>query len=98
MEQKSNSLTANQLLTKEDLHEFEQKLLQNLKEFVKNNAEQKKWLKSSEVLQLLKISPTTLFNLRVRGTLKASKIGNITYFSYDEIHQLMINSQKNKGR
>lgn len=94
MEQKSNALTTNQLLTKEDLQEFEQKLLRNLKELVKNNTEHKKWLKSSEVLQLLKISQTTLVNLRVRGTLKASKIGNITYFNYDEIHQLMINSQK----
>lgn len=94
MEQKSNTLTTNQLLTKEDLQEFEQKLLQNLKEFVKNNSKQKKWLKSSEVLQLLKISATTLVNLRVKGTLTASMIGNITYFNYDEIHQLMLSNQK----
>lgn len=49
----------------------------------------KKWLKSSEVKNLLRISPGTLQNFRLNGTLTYTKIGGIIFYSYDDILKVM---------
>ena len=48
-----------------------------------------KWLRSAEVRKLLKISPGTLQNLRIKGTLPYEKIGGTFYYAYADIVQLM---------
>uniref|UniRef100_UPI0025C5CFA9 helix-turn-helix domain-containing protein n=1 Tax=Flavobacterium sp. UBA6046 TaxID=1946552 RepID=UPI0025C5CFA9 len=50
---------------------------------------QKQWLKSNEVRKLLNISPGTLQNLRINGTLSYTKIGCILYYPYQDIEKLM---------
>jgi hypothetical protein len=46
MTHQTNSTTANQLLTKEDLQEFQKTLLNQLQEIVQKNKEPKKMVKS----------------------------------------------------
>lgn len=49
----------------------------------------KKWLKSTEVMEMLKISPGTLQNLRVNGTIPYTKIGGLIYYDAAEIERVM---------
>ncbi len=80
------------IVTKEDLDQFRHNLLNDIKQILpafKHNPKQKQWLKSSEVRKLLKISPGTLQNLRINGTLSFSKIGGIILYSYDDIEALI---------
>ena len=49
----------------------------------------KKYIKSSEVMDLLQVSPGTLQNLRVNGTLPFTKIGGIIYYDTEEIQKVM---------
>ena len=49
----------------------------------------KKWLKSTEVRKLLGISPGTLQNLRINGTLPYSKIGGVIYYDHEEIQNIL---------
>jgi hypothetical protein len=56
---------------------------------LQRKSEPKQWLKSAEVRQLLKISPGTLQNLRVNGTLRYSKVGSIIYYKYDDILKIL---------
>lgn len=49
----------------------------------------KKWLKSIEVRKLLNISPGTLQNLRINGTLRFTKIGGMLYYKLEDIHKLL---------
>ncbi len=86
-----------ELLTKEDLKQFKQELFAELKELFTSGAQSqtKKWLKSPEVRKLLSISPGTLQNLRINGTLAFSKVGGIIFYSYDDIQKLL---EKNKTR
>lgn len=83
------------IVTKEDLMEFRNELIQELKEIFSNNntTEQKLWLKSSEVKKLLHISSGTLQNLRINGTLSYSKIGGTLYYSYKDIQKLLMDSK-----
>ena len=56
-----------EILTKEDLYQFKNELLADIKKIVKaeDNASSKKWLKSKEVIKLLNISPGTLQKLAI---------------------------------
>jgi hypothetical protein len=82
------------IITQEDLDQFRRQLLNDLKEILQVNTPQpKKWLRSSEVRKLLNISPGTLQNLRINGTLSYTKVGGTIYYDYQDIEQLM-NSNK----
>ena len=84
-----------QIITIEDLNEFRSLLLNDLKEFIQPQSQQiKQWLKSNEVRKLLNISPGTLQNLRINGTLTYTKIGGIMYYSYSDIEKVLnVNSK-----
>lgn len=84
------SLMALEVLTKEDLQEFKSELLEDIKNlFQIKTTEQKLWLRSSEVRDLLKCSPGTLQNLRVNGTLRYSRVGGTLYYNYQDIEKLL---------
>jgi hypothetical protein len=83
------------IITTEDLLEFKIELLDEIKQLLSNKSGQitKKWLKSPEVRELLGISPGTLQNLRINGTLPYTKVGGVLYYDYQEIMDVM---EKNK--
>ncbi|MCO5936894.1 helix-turn-helix domain-containing protein [Mucilaginibacter sp. RB4R14] len=84
-----------ELITKQDLREFKNDLLTEIKQIVKpGQGQSKQWLKSVEVRKLLNISPGTLQNLRINGTLRYSKIGGMMYYKLEDIHKLLEGSQQ----
>jgi hypothetical protein len=79
-----------QVITMEDLNEFRTLLLNDLKEIIHSKPQQaKQWLKSKEVRKLLNISPGTLQNLRINGTLTYTKVGGIMYYDNSDIEKLL---------
>lgn len=79
-----------EIITIEDLNEFRSLLLNDIKEIILSNSQKtKQWLKSNEVRKLLNISPGTLQNLRINGTLSYTKIGGINYYKYDDIVKML---------
>ncbi len=79
------------LITTDDLREFKMELLHDIKNLLTKQASGniKKYLKSSEVMELLQISPGTLQNLRINGTLPYTKVGGIIYYDSEEIQKVM---------
>ncbi|MGN8068588.1 helix-turn-helix domain-containing protein [Mucilaginibacter sp. 22184] len=79
-----------ELITREDLREFKNELLNDLKQIMQpGQGQSKKWLKSSEVRKMLNISPGTLQNLRINGTLRFTKIGSIMYYKLEDINKVL---------
>lgn len=80
-----------QILTTDDLFTFKSELLEEIKKMLKENSGQpvKKWLKSYEVRKILGISPGTLQNLRINGTLPYTKIGGVIYYEYNDIKKML---------
>lgn len=79
-----------EVITREDLNQFRSLLLNDLKEIIYSKPNpSKQWLKSAEVRELLKISPGTLQNLRINGTLKYKRIGGINYYNYEDIVKML---------
>jgi SpoVK/Ycf46/Vps4 family AAA+-type ATPase len=83
------------IITTEDLIEFKKELLEDIKKIFESQttSQNKKWLKSVEVRELLNISPGTLQNLRINGTLSYTKIGSIMYYDNQDIDKIL---EKNK--
>ncbi|WP_113664302.1 helix-turn-helix domain-containing protein [Pedobacter nanyangensis] len=79
-----------EILTKEELQNFKTELIAEIKLAIKaDEPTHKQWLRSSEVRKLLKISPGTLQNLRIKGVLKYEKLGGIFYYAHSDIVQLL---------
>lgn len=79
------------IITTEDLREFKEELLEDIKAIINHQSgfSPKKWLKSLEVRDLLSISPGTLQNLRINGTLPYTKVGGVIYYDYQDIQKVM---------
>jgi hypothetical protein len=79
-----------ELITSEDLKKFKIELLNDIKQIIQpGEGQAKKWLKSSEVRKLLNISPGTLQNLRINGTLRFTKMGSIMYYKLEDINKVL---------
>ena len=79
------------IITTDDLREFKMELLDDIKNLLtkQSSGKIKRYLKSSEVMDLLQISPGTLQNLRINGTLPYTKVGGIIYYDVEEIQNIM---------
>jgi hypothetical protein len=85
-----------QFITHEDLNDFRTLLLSDLNAIFNSKPQQhKQWLKSSEVRKLLNISPGTLQNLRINGTLTYTKIGGIIYYNQADIDKVLNGNKVN---
>ena len=79
------------IVTVEDLENFRHQLLSDLQKILveKEIGPGRKWLKSHEVRRLLRLSPGTLQNLRINGTLPFTKIGGVIFYDYDDIQNMI---------
>lgn len=89
------------IITQEDLEQFKVELLQEIKEIVttkpsdKDLKKETRWLKSHQVQRLLSISPGTLQNLRINGTIPFTKVGGVILYSQEHIHEVMQKNMRN---
>ena len=83
-----------EIITREDLNQFRILLLKDLTEIINAKPDNsKKWLGAKEVREILNISPGTLLNLRINGTLTFTQIGNTFYYDNADIERQL---NKNK--
>ncbi len=74
-----------EVITKDDLKALKSEIISELKTILGGQTEQKKWLKSADVREMLNISPGTLQNLRINGTLPYTKMGKMMYYEYEDV-------------
>jgi hypothetical protein len=82
---------AAEIITKDDLEDFRKSLISEIAELFndKSRNTNSKWLKSYQVKNMLRISPGTLQNLRVNGSLPFTKIGGIIYYKIEDVQKLL---------
>lgn len=90
-DQRKQNFYKDQLLTAQDLIEFKEQLILDIKKLLKENSGQPahKWLKAFEVKKLLRVSESKLQYLRDKGVIPFKKLGGVTYYDYDEIQEIM---------
>ncbi|SEW57460.1 helix-turn-helix domain-containing protein [Chitinophaga arvensicola] len=81
---------AKEIITLQDLEVFKADLLKEIKALMDGRLQQnKKWLKSYQVRELLGISAGTLQTMRINGTLPFSKIGGLIFYDADLVNEVM---------
>lgn len=83
---------ATEIITREDLTEFGEKLMNQIKVLLSGGSAEgqpSKYLKSYQVKNLLKISSNTLQTLRDNGTIPFTKIGGILYYNFEDIQRVL---------
>lgn len=91
---------ATTIITQEDLQVFKTELLEEIEKLLQQKTDpvpEGKWLKSHQVMRLLGISPGTLQNLRINGTIPYSKIGGVIFYSNEDINALMKHYKRNNN-
>lgn len=85
------------IITPEDLQSFKIELLEEIQKLLsqRQTTPARKWLKSHEVRRLLTLSPGTLQNLRINGTLPFTKIGGVIFYDYDDIQKMIEENKRN---
>ena len=85
------------IITTDDLRDFKLDLLDDIKKLLSKQSQRtlKKYIKSSELMSLLQISPGTLQNLRINGTIPYTKVGGIIFYDSEEIQKVMENNRVN---
>lgn len=79
-----------ELITKEELKNLKTEMLNEIRQLIRpGQSENRLWLKSADVRKLLNISPGTLQNLRINGTLQYTKIGGMMYYKMEDITKLL---------
>jgi hypothetical protein len=80
-----------EIITTDDLREFKTELLTEFRKMLKEHHGQpsKKWLKSYEVKKMLGISPGTLQNMRINGTIPFTKMGGILFYDFEDIRKIL---------
>ncbi|HAK28229.1 MULTISPECIES: helix-turn-helix domain-containing protein [Sphingobacterium] len=85
------------ILTKEDLSQFKKELLEEIRQILTNEKTdaERECFRSREVRKKLKISPGTLQNLRITGTLPFKKIGGSIYYRASDVDKMMEGGEGN---
>jgi len=85
-------MTTLDLITRDDLQRFKEELFAQLRQLniaTGDISPDKKWMKSAEVRKLLTISPGTLQNLRINGTLRFTKFGSLMFYKREDIEKIL---------
>jgi len=88
------------IITTEDLAQFKTELLSELQKLLPPQGQtiektEVKWLKSHQVQRQLGISPGTLQNLRINGTIPYTKIGGVIFYSQEDINSILQKNMRN---
>ena len=86
------------ILTTDDLREVKTKLFDENRALISKSqtptVHQKKFLKSSDVTDLLGISANTLYQMRVNRQLPFTKVNGTIFFDWDDIMAMMAKNKK----
>ncbi len=83
-----------EILTKEDLVEFRTKLIKEIERLItKTEPKDEQWLRSTQVRELLNVSPGTLQNMRISGKLKYSKVGGIHFYRQSDVEKMLLEGE-----
>lgn len=96
---------ATQIITPDDLEQFKWELIDLIKQQLDKKVdkpapakEERKWIKSHTVQRMLGISPGTLQNLRINGTIPYSKVGGVLFYNKEDIEKILENNMRNRDR
>lgn len=87
-------MNVNELITKQDLIDFEKRLYNKLNESF-TQKKSPKYLRTKDISEMLGVSASTIQNLRINGILPYRKIGGTIIYERDEIEAALLSLPDN---
>lgn len=84
------------ILTTEDLREFKMELFEEIHQIFateKNKKRSNNWVKSSQVMRILRISHGTLQSLRNNKIIPYYQVGGLIFYDLEEINKILLDSR-----
>jgi hypothetical protein len=89
-------MSVDELITKSELEKTKDEIIQAIKEQLTTiGGNNKRWLRSTEVQELLGLSASGLQNLRVNGILPYTKLSGVIYYDSKEIESILDKNRVN---
>ena len=85
-----------EFITTADLLRVKDEIIDAFREIVLEQPkaiDRKKWLKSEDVMKMLRISPSTLQTLRIKKIIPYSRIGKTLFYDYEDIMKIITDSK-----
>lgn len=79
-----------EIVTLEKFNDFEDRIFKELEELRQTSTTENRWLKSSDVKDLLGISHGKLQDLRDRGLIPFTKLGGVIFYDKREIEKILL--------
>jgi hypothetical protein len=76
-----------EIITKQDLVNLKQELILEFKKILNLDSQKIRYVKSKELLAMLKISNTKLYELRNKGLIPYKKLGGTYLYSMEEVQK-----------
>ena len=97
IQQEFSKVNRDQLITVQDLLDFKQQLILDIKKLLKEQSGRPghQWLKAFEIKKMLRLSESKLQYLRDKGVIPFKKLGGVTYYNSEEIEKLMASGKLN---
>ncbi len=84
------------IVTQSDILQMKNEIISHLTDALsKASNPGKRYMKSSEVAEMLGISASSLQNLRIAGVIPFSKLGGTLFYDYEEIQSVIEKNKKN---
>ncbi len=84
------------LVTKADILQLKNEIISLLSEALSNTSNTgRRYLKSSDVMEMLGISASSLQTLRINGSIPFTKLGGTIYYDYEEIQKILQRNKRN---
>lgn len=84
------------LVTKADILQLKNEIISLLSEALSSTSNTgKRYLKSSDVMEMLGISASSLQTLRINGSIPFTKLGGTIYYDYTEITKILQRNKRN---
>lgn len=79
-----------EIITLEDLQDFKRELISEISMLLgKAPANDRRWLKSYQVREILGISSGTLQHMRTTGKIRYSKVGGLALYDQNDVYAMM---------
>lgn len=85
-----------EIVTLEKFNDFENRIFKELEELKQTSTTDNRWLKSSDVKDLLGISHGKLQDLRDRGLIPFTKLGGVIFYDRIEIEKMLLKGMNTK--
>jgi len=87
---------ATRIATLEDLQNFKDEILAEIRSNAKPLVENKRWIRNNELQDILGISASSIQNLRNNGTIPYTKLSGVIYYDVEQINELLSSGLSSK--